>query len=144
VVSSASVPNLRWNAVCVDCADGDFAATVAFYTGLLGLEIGDGSCRPGECTHDGTSHWASLGDPGGGMAVNVQSESWYEPPVWPERPDGLTKMLHFEVETDDVAAAVRFAVAAGAREAPHQPPDRDLTRLRVMLDPAGHPFCLWS
>jgi hypothetical protein len=53
-------------------------------------------------------------------------------------------MLHFEVRTDDVPAAVDFAVAAGAREAPHQAPDRDLTRCRVMLDPVGHPFCLWS
>jgi hypothetical protein len=25
----------------------------------------------------------------------------------------------------------------------HQPADRDRTRLRIMLDPAGHPFCLF-
>ena len=25
-----------------------------------------------------------------------------------------------------------------------QPENRDGNKLRVMLDPAGHPFCLWS
>jgi hypothetical protein len=51
-------------------------------------------------------------------------------------------MLHFEIQVDDVEAAVAFAVAAGARIAPWQPEDRDPSQLRVMLDPAGHPFCL--
>ena len=52
--------------------------------------------------------------------------------------------MHFEIEVDDVATAVDHAVACGATEAPWQPPDRDPTRLRVMLDPAGHPFCLYD
>ena len=68
--------------------------------------------------------------------------SWYEPPVWPEASGAQTKMLHFEMQADDVAAAVAHAVACGATEAPDQPPDRDPAQLRVMLDPAGHPFCV--
>lgn len=42
------------------------------------------------------------------------------------------------------AAGVEWAIACGATEAQNQLADRDRTRLRVMLDPAGHPFCLWS
>jgi hypothetical protein len=51
-------------------------------------------------------------------------------------------MMHFEIQADDVGAAVAHAVALGAREAEPQPPDRSPDQLRVMLDPAGHPFCL--
>ena len=39
---------------------------------------------------------------------------------------------------------VVWAIECGATEAVHQPENRDRNRLRVMLDPAGHPFCLWS
>jgi hypothetical protein len=53
-------------------------------------------------------------------------------------------MIHFEIRVDDVGAAVARAIALGAREAPQQPADRNANTLRVMLDPAGHPFCLWS
>jgi len=41
-------------------------------------------------------------------------------------------------------AAGADAVKAGATIASHQPADRDQSRLRIMLDPAGHPFCLYS
>jgi hypothetical protein len=43
-----------------------------------------------------------------------------------------------------VNAAVARAVELGATEASPQPADRDPRRLRVMIDPAGHPFCLWK
>jgi len=48
-------------------------------------------------------------------------------------------MLHLDIQVDDLDAAVEHAVAAGARLADHQPQER----VRVMLDPAGHPFCLF-
>lgn len=73
----------------------------------------------------------------------MQAEVGYEPPVWPERPGAPAKMMHFEVLVDDVDASVRAVLDCGGAEAPHQPPDRDPARLRVMLDPAGHPFCLY-
>ncbi|WP_425554049.1 VOC family protein [Kribbella karoonensis] len=41
-------------------------------------------------------------------------------------------------------AAFRGTWWLGAREARQQPTDRDPHRLRIMLDPAGHPFCLWT
>ena len=122
---------LRLNAVCIDCADAE--AVADFYVQLFGWEVTAGG-----------GDWIKVGDPDGGVELNIQAEEWYEPPVWPERPGSQGKMLHFEVETDDVPAAVAHAIAAGAREAPDQPADRNPDKLRVMLDPAGHPFCLWS
>ena len=49
-------------------------------------------------------------------------------------------MLHLDFEVDDLPVAVAHAVELGAREAGHQPQDNG----RVMLDPAGHPFCLFA
>jgi len=57
-------------------------------------------------------------------------------------------MLHFEVVVDDLTVAVDHAVdhafGCGAREVPRRPSDRDPDRIRVPLDPAGHPFCLFA
>ena len=52
-------------------------------------------------------------------------------------------MMHFEVLVDDLDTAVRLVLEWGGKAAPHQPADRDRSRLRIMLDPAGHPFCLF-
>lgn len=51
-------------------------------------------------------------------------------------------MIHLDVAVDDLAAGVAWAIDAGATLADYQPQ----TDVRVMLDPAGHPFCLfpWS
>jgi catechol 2,3-dioxygenase-like lactoylglutathione lyase family enzyme len=123
--------NIRWTTVCIDC--GDASALAEFYCRLLGWQV---TARDG----DG---WVQARDPNGGIGLNFQSEQWYEPPTWPEQPGRQAKMLHFEILVDDVEAAVATAVAAGATVAPDQPADRDPSKLRVMLDPAGHPFCLF-
>jgi hypothetical protein len=128
-----SSPWFRWNGVCIDCAPGEFEDVVSFYRDLFGIQVLDKEDR-----------WAMLGDPAAGMNINIQAEDWYVSPVWPEHVDAQTKMMHFEIEVDHVERAVARAVSIGAREAPGQPTDRDLSTLRVMLDPAGHPFCLWS
>lgn len=52
-------------------------------------------------------------------------------------------MLHLEVEADDLEAAIATALEAGGTEAPWQPSDRNPERIRFMLDPAGHPLCLF-
>jgi hypothetical protein len=49
-------------------------------------------------------------------------------------------MLHLDLEVADVAAAAEAAVALGARLAGHQPQEN----VRVLLDPDGHPFCLYA
>ena len=129
----ASKPWFKWNGVCIDCAPASFEAVIALYREMFGIQVLDKEVR-----------WAMLGDPDAGMNINIQAEDWYVAPVWPEETDARTKMMHFEIEVDDVAGAVARAVSFGAREAPSQPADRDPSTLRVMLDPAGHPFCLWS
>jgi catechol 2,3-dioxygenase-like lactoylglutathione lyase family enzyme len=129
--SDSSEPSVRWNAVCLDCHDvGEMAR---FYGGFLGFEI-----RADE------GDWIAMADPGGGVGLNLQADESYARPTWPEQPGLPGKMMHFEIEVDDVPAAVGSAVACGAIEAQHQPADRDPELLRIMLDPAGHPFCLWS
>lgn len=102
-----------------------------FYSAILGWEIaGD------------DDDWIALANPDGGVALSFQSEQWYSPPVWPEEPGAPSKMLHLEIAVEDVEAAVAIVIGAGGREAPTQPVDRSADQLRVMLDPAGHPFCL--
>ena len=48
--------------------------------------------------------------------------------------------MHLDFEVSDLPAAVADAVELGAVEAEYQPQDD----VRVMLDPAGHPFCLYT
>jgi hypothetical protein len=52
--------------------------------------------------------------------------------------------IHLDIWVDDLANGVAWALECGASEAAAQPADRDPAALRIMLDPAGHPFCLWS
>jgi catechol 2,3-dioxygenase-like lactoylglutathione lyase family enzyme len=120
----------RWVGVAIDC---DAAPPVAhFYERLLGFEV-----------HDLGPRWAQLFDPAGGVHLNIQGMEGYEAPTWPEEPDRQAKMMHFEVQVDDLEAAVATALDAGGTEAPWQPPTRDRNRIRIMLDPAGHPLCLF-
>ncbi len=78
-------------------------------------------------------------DPAGGTGLSFQAESDYREPTWPEQANGQDKMLHLDMRVDDLDAAVEHAVASGARLAGYQPQER----VRVLLDPAGHPFCLF-
>ena len=122
----------KWIGVCIDC---EWAGPMArFYEGVLGFEVVD--LGPG-------GRWAQLYDPLGGVHINIQGEEWYQPPTWPEQPGEQTKMMHFEVQVADLPAAVALAVSLGGAEAPWQPPNRNHDRLRIMLDPAGHPLCLF-
>jgi hypothetical protein len=80
-----------------------------------------------------------LDPPGGGTGLSFQTEPLYAPPVWPAAPAAQQMQQHLDIEVDDLDAGLAFAVAAGAVEADFQPQDD----VRVCLDPAGHPFCLW-
>lgn len=55
--------------------------------------------------------------------------------------DGEPQMsLHLDIEVDDLEQAVAYAVEVGAVQAEYQPQEN----VRVMLDPAGHPFCRYN
>jgi catechol 2,3-dioxygenase-like lactoylglutathione lyase family enzyme len=117
---------MRLATVCIDCADVD--AMADFYGRLLGWDV---TFRE--------PNWALMRDPAGGTGLSFQGEPGYRAPVWPEAPDGQDKMLHLDIKVDDLDAAVAHALASGARLADHQPQ----SRVRVLLDPADHPFCLF-
>lgn len=121
---------IKWTGIAIDCSDAQSMAH--FYEGLLGFEIRTLEPR-----------WAQLFDPEGGVHLNIQAEEWYQPPTWPEQAGELTKMLHFEIQVENLEEAVARALESGGTESPWQPPDRDRDRLRVMLDPSGHPLCLF-
>ena len=73
-----------------------------------------------------------------GVYMAFQRAEDYVPPVWPPAPGEQRAMIHFDIEVNDLEAAVADAEALGARVADFQPHEH----LRVLLDPAGDPFCL--
>jgi catechol 2,3-dioxygenase-like lactoylglutathione lyase family enzyme len=113
--------------VCLDC--GDAGAMAAFYGGLLGW-------KPTVIESD----WVLMRNPDGGVGLSFQADPAYVPPVWPESAGAQQKMIHLDVLVDDLEAAVVAVLEAGGRLHDHQPRDD----LRVVLDPAGHPLCLFT
>lgn len=119
----------------------DPRALAAFYQRLLGWNLVEsGPARPGFPDNDG---WAMLRPPPGGSGLAGMSFQWepdYVPPVWPPEQGAQGMMLHLDIAVADLDAAVAWAVESGARLAEYQPQDD----VRVLLDPAGHPFCLFA
>jgi hypothetical protein len=80
-------------------------------------------------------------DLGEGVAyLAIQHNPDYVRPVWPATEGSQQMMMHLDFEVTDLAAAVANALKLGA-ELPEQQPQDDV---RVLLDPAGHPFCLYT
>ena len=102
-----------------------------FYAALLKWEIP---------FHD--EEWACVSAPGTeqGMypGIMFQRNPEYEPPVWPEEPEAQQQMAHLDFAVNDLDEAVRHAVQCGAAIANEQFSED----WKVMIDPAGHPFCL--
>jgi catechol 2,3-dioxygenase-like lactoylglutathione lyase family enzyme len=84
--------------------------------------------------------WVVLRAPGGDHTLNFQTEEQYARPVWPGEEGDQQMMMHLEIRVDDLDAAVAHAVAQGATLPGFQPQED----VRVCLDPAGHPFCLFT
>jgi catechol-2,3-dioxygenase len=121
---SVQVPVGKLASISLDCPDPSSLAD--FYASLLGMsrifETPDGSIV---ALSDGTK-----------MVTMMQTRD-YVAPTWPEA--GQLQQMHLDVSVTDLPEAVVQAVSLGAREADQQP-KRDL--FRVLVDPAGHPFCL--
>ena len=117
----------HWLGVVLDAPDARELAR--FYQRLLGWR----SFKEEE-------NWAVLAPSAdAGYNLAFQTETNYARPVWPAK-DGEQQMsMHLDIEVDDLAEAVAYAVSVGAEPASYQPQDD----VRVMLDPAGHPFCLY-
>jgi hypothetical protein len=112
----------RLGSVALDCAEPEVLG--AFWASLLGAEVAFSSetfvaVKTDRC-------WLA--------AVQIPD---YQPPSWPD--SHVPKQIHLDLAVDDLEQAQAEALRLGARLASEQPaPDR----WRVLLDPAGHPFCL--
>ncbi|HEV2637429.1 MAG TPA: VOC family protein [Actinocrinis sp.] len=105
----------------------DPGALARFYSELLGWTIGHE--EPGT---------AILAPPGGSVYIVFQQADGYQPPVWPPVAGRQRAMMHLDFQVGDLDSAVAEALALGASLADDQPQDN----VRVLIDPAGHPFCL--
>ncbi|HEY2332723.1 MAG TPA: VOC family protein [Acidimicrobiales bacterium] len=89
---------------------------------------------------DESDRWVRLRPPGGGPGLSFHHDEHYIAPTWPSTPGEQLTMVHLDIAVDDVEASVAWATEAGASLAAHQPQPH----VRVMLDPDGHPFCLFA
>jgi catechol 2,3-dioxygenase-like lactoylglutathione lyase family enzyme len=119
-------PTLKMFSTVLDAPDA--AELAAFYRRLLGWPV-----------EKEEPDWITLRAPGGGAGLSFQTEQAYVRPVWPAGPGDPQMQVHLDIEVEDLAVAGEHAVAAGAVLAGYQPQDD----VRVYLDPAGHPFCLF-
>ena len=128
-------PTMRISGPTLDSSDP--IALAEFYERLLGWPIvrREGP-RTGGPPTDG---WAMLRSPDGSMKIEVQWEPHHRAPTWPSQHRAPTMMMHLDIGVADLEAGVRWSVEQGARLADHQPQDD----VRVMIDPDGHPLCLF-
>ncbi len=83
--------------------------------------------------------WVMLEAPGGGAGLSFQREDEHVRPVWPAGRGDQQMMMHLDIGVDDLDEASSYAVAEGASVAEYQPQEG----VRVLIDPAGHPLCLF-
>ena len=119
--------NKTWFGVALDAPDARELAH--FYAELLGWQLfGD------------DEDWVTLApSETAGYNLAFATEKDYVRPVWPTEPGKQQMSMHLDIEVDELDEAVDAAVALGAEQAGYQPQET----VRVMLDPAGHPFCLY-
>ena len=86
--------------------------------------------------------WACAAPPGTQQGaypgIMFQRNPEYKPPVWPDKPEAQQQMAHMDFAVNNLEKAVQHAIHYGAAIADEQFSED----WRVMLDPAGHPFCL--
>jgi catechol 2,3-dioxygenase-like lactoylglutathione lyase family enzyme len=121
---TTTAPAIRLMSVDFDCPDP--AGLARFYGEALGLPVVHSS--------DDFVLLGREGEPGLGFIRDAH----YTPPTWPDPARG--KQAHMELNVDDLAAARARLLALGATEPATQP--HGDPRRRVLLDPAGHPFCI--
>jgi catechol 2,3-dioxygenase-like lactoylglutathione lyase family enzyme len=106
----------------------DPPALARFYANLLQWELN--VREPG---------WATVKAPDVNAYLGFHHNELYVRPVWPSAEGEQQQMMHLDVGVDDLPTAVERAVGLGATVAEFQPQED----VRVMLDPDGHPFCLY-
>lgn len=119
-------PRFTLSATTLDAPDAHELAR--FYRGLLGWQ-----------TRKEEPGWVEIAPPDGGTGLSFQTEPLFTPPKWPSTASAQQLMMHLDIEVTELTSAVQYAIGLGASVADHQP-QHDV---RVLYDPAGHPFCLW-
>ncbi|MFF7974348.1 VOC family protein [Streptomyces sp. NPDC007905] len=99
-----------------------------FYQDLLGWRVRKE--EPG---------WVEIASPDGAAGLSFQTEPHFTRPQWPSTQSEQQMMMHLDIEVNDLSSAVAHALALGATVADLQAQDD----VRVLYDPAGHPFCLF-
>ncbi len=116
-----TTPNPTLKMITLDCAE--VGSLAEFWSGLLGWDV----------AHQ-QDEYAMLTGPD--VAIGIGQVEDYRPPAWPNEHGG--KQFHFDLACADIADAEQRCVDLGATVPEHQPGET----WRVLLDPAGHPFCL--
>ena len=119
------VPGAVLRGVTLDCADPRVLA--GFYGALTGMR-----------ELFSTDEFVALTDDSG-CDLGFQRVDGYRAPQWPGQ--DVPQQFHLDFRADDLDAMEELALELGAAKPAHQPGDG---RWRVLLDPAGHPFCLTS
>lgn len=110
-------------AVTLDCPDAK--ALAEFYADVTGWPVQD----------YGDNFFAvGLAD---GLQIHFQQVENYAAPTWPTQERG--QQFHLDFTVGNLDEAVQAAIEAGAQLAGHQPHEGT----RILLDPAGHPFCVF-
>jgi catechol-2,3-dioxygenase len=74
---------------------------------------------------------------GAAVLLTIQQVKDLPAVTWPD--GDVPKQIHLELAVEDLDSSEKAMLAAGATKASTQPaPDR----WRVLVDPAGHPFCI--
>jgi Glyoxalase-like domain len=122
----------RLSLTALDCPDP--LALADFYAQLTGWPL---DATDEEIASVRQVSWIELSNPEGGPRLAFQRIEDYVPPTWPDGP--VPQQAHLDFDVPDLDRGQADAVGIGALVAAVQPrPDS----FRVMLDPAGHPFCL--
>ena len=118
----STVAVARSGFVSIDCSEAGPLAQ--FWAAMLGGEI----VFTSSSTADVRSEW---------VWISAMEVADYQPPTWPG--GEVPKQIHLDLAVDDLETSTQAALALGATLCAVQPhPDC----WRVLLDPAGHPFCL--
>jgi catechol 2,3-dioxygenase-like lactoylglutathione lyase family enzyme len=108
--------------VTLDCPDPGRLAD--FYSQLTGMKVAYSS-----------DEFAGLS--GEGPAMGFQRVTDFQAPKWPGQ--DVPQQFHLDFSVQDLTAAEKWVLELGATKPDHQPGGE---RWVVLLDPAGHPFCL--
>jgi len=73
-----------------------------------------------------------------GILLVFQTVENYVPPVWPWDSEKQQQMAHIDFYVENLKEAEALAIKHGAKKSEIQYYEEST----VMLDPAGHPFCL--